>query len=104
MEFPLDLPVHLMEDPQVYLDLLVFQMEAPGPPSPPDGRPRGLTRLPGDGPLGLSGGFGPPGPPGFPGPPVLLFMQPNESALDQSIADISRSVMQLLATQHTGNA
>ena len=79
-----------------------------GPPRPPGGGPSGV-------PGSLSGG--PPDPPGPPGggsscpsgdsgsqgPPRQSFMWQSGLALDQSIVDMDRSVMQLLTAQQAAS-
>ena len=59
----------------------------PGPPGPPGG-----------------GSSGPPGDLGPQGPPRWSFMWQSGSAIDQSIADMNRSVMWLLAVQQAASA
>ena len=58
------------------------------------------------GPPGPSGGgsSGPPGDLGSQGPARLSFIWQSGSALDQSIADMNRSVMQLLNAQQAASA
>ena len=62
-------------------------MEAPGLPGLPGG-----------------GSSGPPGDSGSQGPPRQSFMWQSGSALDQIIADMNRSIMQLLTAQQAVNA
>ena len=75
----------------------------PVPPGPPGGHPQstwiswsGLQGQPG--PLGC-GSSGPPGDLGSQGSPGQSFVWLSGSAQDQSIEDMNRSVMQLLASQ-----
>ena len=68
--------------------------DAPGPPGSPNGGPPG--------PLGPPGG-GSSGPTDDSGPTQLSFIWQSGSALDQSIADMNWSVIQLLTAQHAAN-
>ena len=90
-------PGYLASMVEVLPDLLVLIVgplspSCEGSPKPP-GLPSGCTSR-------LSGCFCPsclPRPPRPQGPPDMSFMQPNTSALDQTIADMNRSFMKTLA-------
>ena len=69
----------------------------PGPPGSPRGGPPGPPSSPG------GSSSGPPCDSGSQGPPRQLFMWQSGSALDQSSADMNRSVMQLLTAQQAAN-